>query len=495
MQFDLIAAVDENWGLSKNGRLPWSRTEAGREDMDWFREVTTETDRTAVIMGRKTYESIPPKFRPLPRRINVVISSAYNDGITTDGILTDEPVVHVKSFKTALEWCASAGVRAIVIGGANVYEQALQSPFLRIAYITMIKGDFACDLKFPSKYLNHYDTCNDCKYENGELVPKKNEYRYYYFGNIEEAAYQRMCSEVLKMPPQPNRTGIDTRAKFATALRFSLFEQGRGNILPLITSKHTPFSLIYHELIWFLRGSTDTDYLLANNVHIWDGNSSREFLDANMHTQYQVGEVGPIYGKQWRSWGSTWWWKSCRKEMELKNADKPNIGYDQLAAVIYKLKTDPYTRRAVVNAWNVEDLPEMVLPPCHYSFQFVVNSVGGKMRLNCSVNMRSADLALGVPFNIASYALLTHMVAHIVGMTPGELNINMADCHLYENHIAGVEKMIARQPRRFPTIAFSPRVHNTKDVSIDDFANNFTINDIVIGGYSPHPTIKLPMAV
>ena len=196
----------------------------------------------------------------------------------------------------------------------------------------------------------------------------------------------------------------------------------------------------------------------------------------NDHT-YTVNNtaVHNCYGAQWRSWG----------------ADYGSGGIDQLSAVIQSLRDDPWSRRHLVSAWNVNDLPKMALPPCHYSFQFVVSS--GPV-LNCLVNMRSADLALGVPFNIASYALLTHIVAKIVNMRPGELSLSMADCHIYENHVAGVEAMLARNPRQFPIFRFSDRVTGA-DLSIDRFAWEFDISDYIIEGYRPHPYVKLPMAV
>jgi len=214
--------------------------------------------------------------------------------------------------------------------------------------------------------------------------------------------------------------------------------------------------------------------LTQHKVPIWNGNTSREYLDSIGLTTYQPGETGPIYGYQWRHWGG-----------------------DQFAKVIETLKTNPWDRRMIVSAWNVEQLPLMVLPPCHYSFQFHVDpDCDGKPdRLNCLVNMRSADVALGVPFNIASYAFITHLVALIVGLKPGALSLSMADCHVYTNHFDGINKQLARSPNRFPTIRFSDRVTAASDLTIDKFVNEFTIDDVIIDNYAPQGFIKLPMAV
>lgn len=473
--FDLIAAVnlqsDNKWGIGMNGDIPWKNTPAGREDMKFFHTITNETEKTCLIMGRKTWESIPAKFRPLPGRINVVISSTYDDATTITGWLTDTPVVFVGSFNAAIRWVKNSSCkRTFVIGGAQVYAEAMISPYLLHSYITLIPGEYMCDtFILPTNTLSlvsfNVRTCT---------------YKVYVNENHDEKKYHNLCQHLINAPIKPNRTGISAHSLFHEVLKFDLGRNDDSRILPLITSKFTAFKVIYHELIWFLRGCKDshseltpsTKYLEDNGVKIWRGNTSREFLDNRGLEHLDVGETGPIYGVQWRS----------------RN--------DQLADVIERLKTNPFDRRLIVSSWNVNQLDEMCIPPCHFCFQFVVTTdYDGTHLLNCIVNMRSADVGLGVPFNIVSYALLTHMVSQITMIKPGQLSISMADCHLYENHVDGIKKMLTRTPRLFPTLTFSPNILKTLNLNIDHFARDFTINDYEINRYVPYPAINLHMAV
>lgn len=482
MQFTLIAAVDSEWGLSREDKLPWRHTKEGRDDMQWFTRITGRAgsgDTSAIIMGRKTWESI--RNRPLKGRVNVVVSRA-NRGTTIEGALTKSPVVHVSSFEAAIMWTTEALrtralqiTRCYVIGGAMIYQQALRSPYLAAAYITKIPGDHDCDLCFPRELLPPAPT--DTRRLKRVCVEM------YSFRNTAEQAYLDLIARLLRASTRPNRTGINTRSLFHASLRFGLAD-ARGRVLPLLTTKRVWWPAIYHELIWFLRGSTDIAYLAANGIRIWDGNSSAEFL-AKCKLDYAPGTVGPVYGWQWRNFGGKW-----PKEVQAGVL----TGRDQLADVIELLRQDPWTRRAVVSAWNPTDIPAMALPPCHYSYQFVVEpAVDGNPMLNCIANMRSADVPLGVPFNIASYALLTHIVSHIVGIAPGELVISMADCHIYETHVAACETLIERVPRRFPTLTFGPAILQTASPSIDNFANDFAIGDYIIEDYAPHPRIRMDM--
>lgn len=245
-----------------------------------------------------------------------------------------------------------------------------------------------------------------------------------------------------------DRTGTGTISVFGAQMRFDL-TQG----FPLVTTKRLHIKSIVHELIWFLNGDTNVRYLQENGVTIWD-----EWADGN-------GDLGPVYGRQWRSW-----------------AAPDGRVIDQLSDVLAELKRNPSSRRLVVSAWNPADLPDMALAPCHCLFQFFV----ADGRLSCQLYQRSADVFLGVPFNIASYALLTHMVARHAGLGVGDFVHTLGDAHLYVNHIEQARQQIAREPRPLPTLRLNPAVRSVFD---------FRYDDVVVEGYDPHPAIKAPIAV
>jgi thymidylate synthase len=245
-----------------------------------------------------------------------------------------------------------------------------------------------------------------------------------------------------------DRTGTGTRSVFGHQMRFDL---GRG--FPLLTTKKLHLQSILHELLWFLSGDTNTGYLKAHGVSIWD-----EWAD-------EAGNLGPVYGAQWRSWPAR---------------DGGTI--DQIAEVARALKADPYSRRHIVTAWNPADLPSMALPPCHCLFQFYV----AKGRLSCQLYQRSADVFLGVPFNIASYALLTMMMAQVTDLEPGEFIHTFGDVHLYLNHFEQADEQLRRLPGPLPRMALNSDVRSIFD---------FTHDDVTLTGYKPHPAIKAPVAV
>ncbi|MEP0708506.1 MAG: thymidylate synthase [Parvibaculum sp.] len=245
-----------------------------------------------------------------------------------------------------------------------------------------------------------------------------------------------------------DRTGTGTRSIFGHQMRFDLAEG-----FPLVTTKKLHTKSIIHELLWFLSGDTNTRYLKANGVSIWD-----EWADEN-------GELGPVYGHQWRSWPTP---------------DGEKI--DQIKNLLDQIQKNPDSRRLIVSAWNVADVDKMALPPCHCLFQFYV--ADGK--LSCQLYQRSADIFLGVPFNIASYALLTMMVAQVTGLEAGEFVHTFGDAHLYLNHLEQADKQLARDPKPLPTLRINPDVKSLFDFTYDDFT---------LEGYDAHPHIAAPVAV
>ena len=314
-----------------------------------------------------------------------------------------------------------------------------------------------------------------------------------------EQAYLELGRKILEEGNQKgDRTGTGTKSIFGHQMRFDL-SQG----FPLLTTKRVPFGLIKSELLWFLKGDTNIRYLLQHNNHIWDewafdryiksedyqgpdmtDFGRRSLVDKAFNEQYQVeletfcqkviddeafalkhGDLGKVYGYQWRHWETS------------------KGGFiDQIREVIEMIKTTPDSRRLIVSAWNPEDVPTMALPPCHTMFQFYVNDG----RLSCQLYQRSADVFLGVPFNIASYALLTHLVAHETGLKVGDFVHTLGDAHLYNNHFEQMKEQLSREVKQVPTL-----ILNEEKQSIFDFE----MEDIRVEGYQPHPTIKAPIAV
>src|SRR3954471_15742840 len=263
-----------------------------------------------------------------------------------------------------------------------------------------------------------------------------------------DTQYEDLLRRILtEGTPKQDRTGTGTVSLFGERLRYDLSER-----FPLVTTKSVHFRSIAYELLWFLRGDSNVEWLRDHGVTIWDEWAS------------DAGDLGPVYGVQWRSWPT------------------PSGDHvDQISAALHLLRTDPDSRRVIVSAWNVSEIPQMALPPCHAFFQFYV----AEGRLSCQLYQRSADLFLGVPFNIASYALLTHMMAAQAELKVGEFVWTGGDCHIYDNRVEQVELQLSRDPRPYPELVLAPR----------DSIFDYEYEDVEIKNYDPHPAIKAPVAV
>lgn len=446
------------YGIGKNNKLPWNST----EDMKHFKQITCENsegNENIVIMGRNTYESIG---KPLKNRINIVITSKQIDN-----------VICVNSFIKALMTAYNIKRRRyiFVIGGKKVYEEALTHPNLESIYHTIIDYEGQdCDVCIDEDFLNVKGfTKKNLLYDDTQ------NYYYKYERNIRNTYHDLLEYILYHGEERQDRTETGTISVFCPDnLVFDLTYK-----FPLITTKFVPLRIVFEELMWFLRGQTDNKILQSKSVHIWDGNSSKEYMEKiGLKDKYPDGELGPVYSAQWRNFGG----KHILTEKNHIASPETN-GFDQIKFVIEELKTNPFSRRILVSAYNPLVLKEIALPSCHYTFQFYVRKGD---YLDCKMCMRSTDVFLGLPFNIASYSLLTMMIANMTGYKPGKLYISFGDAHIYKNHIEQVKLQLSRTNREFPVVEIIKTPEHIEDWEFDMFN---------VVGYNPHPIIKGDMSV
>lgn len=287
--------------------------------------------------------------------------------------------------------------------------------------------------------------------------------------NLEEAQYIDLVKKILTSGSRrDDRTGTGTLSLFGAQMRFDL----TNDCLPLLTTKRVNWCAIVHELLWMISGCTDSCQLARRGTNIWNVNGSRKFLDSRGFTTRREGDLGPVYGFQWRHFGATY--VDC-------DTNYTGQGIDQLAKIVEQIKREPSSRRIIMSAWNPMDEELMVLPPCHVLAQFYVNGD----ELSCQLYQRSGDMGLGVPFNIASYSLLTHMLAHVCNLRAKEFIYTLGDAHIYLNHVDQLEMQITREPRAFPRLKIQRTVP-----TIDDFC----LVDFKLIDYTPHSSIVLKMS-
>ncbi|KAJ8763448.1 hypothetical protein K2173_002331 [Erythroxylum novogranatense] len=504
--YQVVVAATKDMGIGKDGKLPWRLP----SDLKFFKDVTLTTadsgKKNAVIMGRKTWESIPLEHRPLPGRLNVVLTRSGSFDIATA-----ENVVICGSMTSALQLLASSPYclsteKVFVIGGGQILRETLNAPGCDAVHVTEIETSIDCDTFIPpidsSVFQPWYSSFpvveNETRYcfttyvrvrasdveshsQNNDLssngTSDKNKFEVNKFSFLpkmvferhEEYLYLHLVQDIIANgTTRDDRTGTGTLSKFGCQMRFNL-----RRTFPLLTTKKVFWRGVVEELLWFISGSTDAQVLQEKGIHIWDGNASRDYLDSVGLKDREEGDLGPIYGFQWRHFGARY------TDM---HADYTGQGFDQLLDVIDKIKNKPNDRRIILSAWNPSDLKLMALPPCHMFAQFYV----ANGELSCQMYQRSADMGLGVPFNIASYALLTCMIAHVCDLIPGDFIHVIGDAHVYRTHIRPLEDQLKKLPKPFPILTINP-----EKKSID----SFVAADFTLIGYDPHNKIEMKMAV
>jgi thymidylate synthase len=470
MYFSIIYAVEKNSRIfSRNNNLPWNIP----EDLKYFRDITSKeykkNCKNILIMGKNTYLSKPPLENS--RRIEIVLSK---NGKVNDNTFD--------TLENALDFCKTINYGKIfVIGGKKLIEDCLNSEFCEEIFQTELEFSKNINIEnqndtilndLSNNLYNLYNlysciltrkTTNFCEYNQCSVDIY---YKIYNRYKTSERNYLNLLQTVLDEGElRKDRTNIGTISLFGSQIEIDISET-----FPLLTTKKLNFKNIVTEVLWFLSGSTDISFLKQHGITIWDGNTSREFLDNRGLTEYKEGEIGPLYGYQWRNFGG-----------DFRNPNSK--GVDQIERMLNLLKTDPTSRRIFMSAWNPTDLDKMVLEPCHVSFQLYVSE---NKYLHGKLYMRSNDLFLGAPWNIAGYSLLIYMFAHLTNYKPGKLFYTVGDAHIYSNHILQIQEQLSRPIRKFPKLKITKMCEKFEDFDI----NSFELND-----YDPHPFIKAEMAV
>jgi dihydrofolate reductase/thymidylate synthase len=485
-QFDIILATDINGGIGKNNQLPWQI----KEDMEYFKNKTSSVDlvgqMNVVIMGRNTFESIGKK---LSNRINIVISSS---NIEIDNVKV------CKSFYDALNYTLTLDNinNIFVIGGGLLYAEAIHHPLVRYVYLTKINHDYNCTICFNLNQLhnkNKFKLLNYSTYTSPDIkISKILNIEMFKYENIDlgEIQYLNLLENTIKYGQKRNTRNSITYSNFGGQLSFNL-----QNGFPLLTTKKTFMRGVFEEAKHImLLGNTNTNILTEKGINIWAPNTSSEFI-TKLQLPYEQGDMGPMYGFQFRHFNAiydgmhaNYRHKGMRCDKSLHSED----GIDQLAHCMKLLKEDPFNRRIMMTSFNPLQADQGVLYPCHgIVVQFYIKEHNNKKFLCCHMYQRSCDLICGLPFNIASYSIILHILSNILGeeYDVGELIISFGDVHIYDqtDHLDAVQLHLERIPFQFPTVHIHKKLHHLDDIKDLEFT------DIDIKNYISHPVIKVNM--
>lgn len=483
---NLIASIylyQNKLAIGKNNELLFKL----KGDTVFFKNITTNSlspdsklTKNVVLMGRKTWDSLPDKHKPLDNRINIILT---NDKklLEKDNVFNLRNGVYFVNKTQFDEIYRKYNPNVFVIGGGCIYNMFLKSYKIDRIYLTHIQSDIPfTDHNKPNIFMDNPDS----RYKLVGYSEKYHEtnvnYRIltYHSTNIisDEYKYLDLAKHILDNgTPRQDRTGTGTMSIFGSQLRFDI---SNGN-LPLLTTKQIPLKSIIEELLFFCRGDTDTKILNNRGVKIWNLNTTREFLDARGLHHYPIGCMGPMYGWSWRNFGAEY----------RPGTNNSKNGFDQLSHVEHLLKTDPFSRRIYISNLNPAESSKMCLDMCHTYIQFYVEEIRGIKYLSGYFTMRSSDLFLAAcSFNLISYNLLINILALRCDMKPREIVYNAVDCHIYKNHIDQIKLQLTRTPRPFPHIKLD------KSLKTLDWSE-MKYSDFELIGYMPHEKISAPMAI
>jgi len=477
MSFSIIVATDTKGGIGYSPNLytysiPWKNS----TDMKFFKDTTSSNTITkSVIMGRYTYLSLP--IKKLPNRINIVITSQPDT-------ITEKDVLCFNTLNEALTYCEKNKFdENYVIGGAKLYDEALKHPKLETIYWNVILNtENECNISFPINFKQATERFQlDENYDLYKTDFESKNVKFHKFickTNECEKSYQNIIEKILISGDERQTRNAVTKSIFGERLVFDL-----NNQIPILTTKKMFVRGIFEELLWFLKGQTDSKILEDNKVNIWKGNTTKEFIDS-VGLPYREGDVGNMYGFQLKHAGTEY--TGCDSTYD-------NKGFDQIKYCLDLLKNDKYSRRILMTTYIPHEAGKGVLYPCHgIVIQFYVREHDGLNYLSCHMYQRSADIVLGVPYNIASYSMLLAMICHVLNndegcnmkFKPDKLVMSFGDLHIYEQHYEQAKEQIKRKPFIFPQINFKEQRQNLID---------FKWSDIEILNYKHHEAIKAQM--
>ena len=505
MNISLIVATDKNLGIGKNDTLPWRL----KSEMKYFSDITQEKNSSysnIVIMGRNTWDSIPEKFRPLPKRINIILTSRsldlskFKNTFSATNLSGAMQIAKLVAIKTILG-------DVFIIGGRRLYQEVLLNPqttdyTIDRIYQTEIYEDFNCDTFLMDKkeykeVIKKYDLvkCSEFKNEVCRINQKEVYFRYFIykkkifsmqgvevnyalpyppFKNIEELQYINLLKKISTQGiKREDRTGTGTLSVFGETQEFDL-----RDTFPMLTTKRIFLRGIFEELMLYLRGQTDNKILNEKGINIWDGNTNREFLDKRGLNHYEEGDMGETYGFNFRHFGGEY--SGCSTEYQ-----KGEHGFDQVANLIHLIKNDPTSRRMIITLWNPHTNHKAALPSCLCWYQFYVDTE--KNELHAQIYLRSSDFFLANNWNVCTGAILVHLLCNLEGinLTPGTLKVVTGDTHLYLNHLEQVKINLERTPIPFPKLLIREKKTNIED---------FCFEDLIVLGYNPYPGIRAEMS-